>query len=160
LSRTSPLSRDELAAWAAESETIKHFSSHLAFLADDLDATINAHNFASDTKAFVPLEECWIDRFPCGSETMIYDCNRLGSQAQHFRQRLALLSWMPGHAGRSKAPRSSQAINVMLRGRTLLDTIQIGLGQLIAKARNNSLRYVAISWAALAGLIRLAATRP
>ena len=31
----------------------------------------------------------------------------------------------------------------MLRGRTLLDTIQIGVGQLIAKARNNSSQYVA-----------------
>ena len=141
--RTSPLSKEELVAWAAESQTIKHFSSHLAFLADDLDAIIRAHNFAPDTKGFVPLEECWIDRFPCGSETMIYDCNRLGSRAQHFRQRLALLSWMPGHAGRSKAPRASQVINVMLRGRTLLDTIRIGVGQLLAKARNNSSQYVA-----------------
>lgn len=143
LQRTAPVSKEELIAWAAEPETIKHFSSHLDFLADDLDAIITAHSFAPDTKEFVPLEQCWIDRFPCGSETMIYDCNRLGSQAQHFRQRLALLSWMPGHAGRSKAPRASQGINVSLRGRTLLDTIQIAVNQLIAKARNNSPKYVA-----------------
>jgi hypothetical protein len=141
--RTSPLSKDELDAWAVQPETIKHFSSHLDFLADDLDGPLQAHGFASDIKGFVPLEQCWIDRFPCGSETMIYDSNRLGSQAQHFRQRLALLSWMPGHAGRSKAPRASQVINLSLRGRTLLDTIQIAIGQLTAKARKNSPKYVA-----------------
>jgi CRISPR-associated protein Cse1 family len=140
--RRTELSKDQLAAWAADPETLKHFSSHLTFLADDLDAIIAKHGFAPETKGFVPLEECWIDRFPCGSESMIYDANRLGSQAVHFRQRLALLSWMPGHSGRNKAPRASQVINVLLCGATLLDTIQIAVGQLIAKARNNKPKFV------------------
>jgi hypothetical protein len=140
--RTAPVSKDELAAWAAEPETIKHFGSHLDFLADDLDALIATHKLAPDTKEFLPQERAWINRFPCGEAVVIYNSDSLGSQAVHFRQRLALLSWMPGHAGNSRAPRYGQAINVLLRGRTLLDTIQIAVGRLCAQARNNSPEFV------------------